>query len=550
YIHRDLAARNVLLAEDNIVKICDFGLAKDLYKDPEYHKKGDGPVPVKWMALESFTHRIYTTKSDVWSYGVLLWELFSLGGNPYPGVEINEKFIGLLKSGYRMERPPYSSDQLYKIMLQTWKVDPEERPTFSELVTKIGDSLEANVKQYYLDLSETPYVKMAGDNENMVPKMTTETDGYLKMSPAGSSYINIRHSVKQNACTKMNEPDIHYQNHLQWKNEKASKNELQSLRHEGKQLSVPDMIAPGFASADNQVETTADIHQEEDSDSGHSSTCEVSGSPSFSGIDNDEYLVPLSPLEQQEGGDSYTLSSPEVITSSTCKLSLANSKTSWPQHTRLSMPVNESNRNSAGSRSPHVRRLSQGSVNSFPEDYRHSTNIGSSAFLSGTDVLGSSNIITPPLATKSASISGSNLAPSKSLVLGNEHARYQGLVKVYGTGNVAVGVGTKTQHSLSFLCSSDNPLVKYHLCPNVSSPESCCLQNSIHEFSSDDAIGAAGQLALEEGTQALGMKTWVDAGARRFMANTSNSFNSDLGSGEPSPPPDYRTVFESIAETA
>ncbi|XP_012937883.1 vascular endothelial growth factor receptor 3 isoform X2 [Aplysia californica] len=112
YIHRDLAARNVLLAEDNVVKICDFGLAKDLYKDPEYHKKGDGPVPVKWMALESFTHRIYTTKSDVWSYGIMLWELFSLGGNPYPGVEINEKFIGLLKSGYRMEKPQYASPEL------------------------------------------------------------------------------------------------------------------------------------------------------------------------------------------------------------------------------------------------------------------------------------------------------------------------------------------------------------------------------------------------------------------------------------------------------
>lgn len=66
YIHRDLAARNVLLADGGIVKIADFGLAKDCYKYDEYQKKTNGPVPVKWLALESLTHKVYTTKSDVW----------------------------------------------------------------------------------------------------------------------------------------------------------------------------------------------------------------------------------------------------------------------------------------------------------------------------------------------------------------------------------------------------------------------------------------------------------------------------------------------------
>ncbi|KAJ8297452.1 hypothetical protein KUTeg_023983 [Tegillarca granosa] len=133
YIHRDLAARNVLLAQDNVVKICDFGLAKDCYKDAEYFKKGDGPVPVKWMAIESLTLKLYTIQSDVWSYGIFLWELFSLGGNPYPGIEINEKFIHLLKNGYRMEKPEACSDEMYKVMLSTWKFNPDDRPSFNQL---------------------------------------------------------------------------------------------------------------------------------------------------------------------------------------------------------------------------------------------------------------------------------------------------------------------------------------------------------------------------------------------------------------------------------
>ncbi|VDH95157.1 FMS-like tyrosine kinase 1 [Mytilus galloprovincialis] len=165
YIHRDLAARNILLAQDNVVKICDFGLAKDCYKNPEYHKKGDGPVPVKWMAIESLTHQIYTTKSDVWSYGVFLWEIFSLGGTPYPGIEINEKFIKLLKDGYVMEKPEYSSDELYKVMKATWRTEPDERPTFTQLACQMGDLLEADVKQYYLNLYTSNYLTMVDEDK-------------------------------------------------------------------------------------------------------------------------------------------------------------------------------------------------------------------------------------------------------------------------------------------------------------------------------------------------------------------------------------------------
>ncbi|XP_036107680.1 vascular endothelial growth factor receptor 1 [Molossus molossus] len=146
-IHRDLAARNILLSENNVVKICDFGLARDIYKNPDYVRKGDTRLPLKWMAPESIFDKIYSTKSDVWSYGVLLWEIFSLGGSPYPGVQMDEEFCSRLKEGMRMRAPEYATPEIYQIMLDCWHRDPRERPRFAELVEKLGDLLQANVQQ-------------------------------------------------------------------------------------------------------------------------------------------------------------------------------------------------------------------------------------------------------------------------------------------------------------------------------------------------------------------------------------------------------------------
>ncbi|XP_053559937.1 vascular endothelial growth factor receptor 2 [Bombina bombina] len=146
-IHRDLAARNILLAENNVVKICDFGLARDVYKDPDYVRKGDARLPLKWMAPETIFDRIYTTQSDVWSFGVLLWEIFSLGASPYPGVQIDEEFCRRLKEGTRMRAPDYATVEIYQTMLDCWHGDPILRPVFSELVEHLGNILQANVQQ-------------------------------------------------------------------------------------------------------------------------------------------------------------------------------------------------------------------------------------------------------------------------------------------------------------------------------------------------------------------------------------------------------------------
>uniref|UniRef100_A0AAY4E811 receptor protein-tyrosine kinase n=1 Tax=Denticeps clupeoides TaxID=299321 RepID=A0AAY4E811_9TELE len=146
-IHRDLAARNILLSENNVVKICDFGLARDIYKDPDYVRKGDARLPLKWMAPEAIFDKIYTTQSDVWSFGVLMWEIFSLGASPYPGLQIDEEFCCRLKEGTRMRAPEFATSEIYQTMLDCWQGEPLKRPTFTELVEILGDLLQASVQQ-------------------------------------------------------------------------------------------------------------------------------------------------------------------------------------------------------------------------------------------------------------------------------------------------------------------------------------------------------------------------------------------------------------------
>lgn len=151
-IHRDLAARNVLVVENNVMKIADFGLARDLHNIDYYKKKSDGRLPVKWMAPEALFDRVYTTQSDVWSYGILLWEIMTLGGTPYPSVPI-EKLFQLLRDGHRMEKPQGCSDKLYELMRDCWNQSPYTRPTFTELVDRLDYHLLDASEEEYLDLS-------------------------------------------------------------------------------------------------------------------------------------------------------------------------------------------------------------------------------------------------------------------------------------------------------------------------------------------------------------------------------------------------------------
>uniref|UniRef100_A0A8C8ZD85 Fibroblast growth factor receptor n=1 Tax=Prolemur simus TaxID=1328070 RepID=A0A8C8ZD85_PROSS len=152
-IHRDLAARNVLVTEDSVMKIADFGLARGVHHIDYYKKTSNGRLPVKWMAPEALFDRVYTHQSDVWSFGILLWEIFTLGGSPYPGIPVEELF-SLLREGHRMDRPPHCPPELYGLMRECWHAAPSQRPTFKQLVEALDKVLLA-VSEEYLDLRLT-----------------------------------------------------------------------------------------------------------------------------------------------------------------------------------------------------------------------------------------------------------------------------------------------------------------------------------------------------------------------------------------------------------
>ncbi|XP_021116075.1 fibroblast growth factor receptor 3 isoform X1 [Heterocephalus glaber] len=173
-IHRDLAARNVLVTEDNVMKIADFGLARDVHNLDYYKKTTNGRLPVKWMAPEALFDRVYTHQSDVWSFGVLLWEIFTLGGSPYPGIPVEELFK-LLKEGHRMDKPANCTQDLYMIMRECWHAVPSQRPTFKQLVEDLDRILTVTSTDEYLDLSvpfeqyspggqDTPSSSSSGDD--------------------------------------------------------------------------------------------------------------------------------------------------------------------------------------------------------------------------------------------------------------------------------------------------------------------------------------------------------------------------------------------------
>uniref|UniRef100_A0A8C6PFN2 Tyrosine-protein kinase receptor n=1 Tax=Nothobranchius furzeri TaxID=105023 RepID=A0A8C6PFN2_NOTFU len=146
FIHRDIAARNCLLTcsgPDRVAKIGDFGMARDIYRASYYRKGGRAMLPVKWMPPEAFMEGIFTCKTDTWSFGVLLWEILSLGYMPYP-CKTNQEVLEFVTSGGRMDPPKSCPGPVYRLMTQCWQHCPDHRPNFSTILERISYCTQVN----------------------------------------------------------------------------------------------------------------------------------------------------------------------------------------------------------------------------------------------------------------------------------------------------------------------------------------------------------------------------------------------------------------------
>ncbi len=136
-VHRDLAARNVLVQSPDRVKITDFGLARLLDVNEDEYKADGGKMPIKWLALECIQHRTFTHKSDVWAFGVTVWELLTYGAKPYNNIQARE-VPDLLEKGERLVQPEICTLGVYMILIKCWQADADARPSFANLVKEFA----------------------------------------------------------------------------------------------------------------------------------------------------------------------------------------------------------------------------------------------------------------------------------------------------------------------------------------------------------------------------------------------------------------------------
>ncbi|XP_075975168.1 receptor protein-tyrosine kinase sevenless [Anticarsia gemmatalis] len=168
FVHRDLACRNCLVAHranGRVVKIGDFGLARDIYKNDYYRKEGEGLLPVRWMAVECLVDGVFSCQSDVWAWGVLCWEVLSLGQQPYPA-RTNRQVLAYVRAGGTPDRPPNCPSAFYDLLQKCWSYSAETRPSFRhclEVVTALRDKTSPNIT---LTATATPaphYLTLLGD---------------------------------------------------------------------------------------------------------------------------------------------------------------------------------------------------------------------------------------------------------------------------------------------------------------------------------------------------------------------------------------------------
>ncbi|XP_054719002.1 insulin-like peptide receptor [Uloborus diversus] len=168
FVHRDLAARNCMVAEDLTVKIGDFGMTRDVYETDYYRKGGKGLLPVRWMSPESLKDGIFDSQTDVWSYGIVLWEMATLASQPYQGLS-NEDVLKFVIAGNTMKKPEDCPEKLYNLMVMCWHRHPKARPTFIEIIEMLLPDVNQKFHQVSYYFTQRHLLNPSDFEDNATP---------------------------------------------------------------------------------------------------------------------------------------------------------------------------------------------------------------------------------------------------------------------------------------------------------------------------------------------------------------------------------------------
>ncbi|XP_068539992.1 tyrosine-protein kinase receptor TYRO3 isoform X2 [Anas acuta] len=202
FIHRDLAARNCMLDENMNVSVADFGLSKKIYSGDYYRQGCASKLPVKWLALESLADNLYTTHSDVWAFGVTMWEIVTRGQTPYAGIE-NAEIYNYLISGNRLKQPPECLEDVYDLMCRCWHPEPKLRPSFAmlryqlEMIRGRMSTLSASQDPLYVNIGKD---KEASGSDPALHASFANTDGDETVAGAAAAVTSDYRYIMSPLC--------------------------------------------------------------------------------------------------------------------------------------------------------------------------------------------------------------------------------------------------------------------------------------------------------------------------------------------------------------
>ncbi|XP_034172666.2 receptor protein-tyrosine kinase sevenless isoform X4 [Osmia lignaria lignaria] len=408
FVHRDLACRNCLVSardrENRVVKIGDFGLARDIYKNDYYRKEGEGLLPVRWMAPESLVDGVFTSQSDVWAFGVLMWEITSLGQQPYPA-RTNLEVLHHVRAGGRLPKPLNCPPVLHQLMLRCWSA-ADARPSFKVCL------------------------------ENIVSLRSTIEDAPL--SPVHAGHYLARRGVS-NMAYFADENQNHNNSGNSWKSSSSEgSRDMQPFLQNSHNAALTSQSSdtPKYLEllADNE-----DIILRENSTNGYEVPRSIHIShPNLTNTTKPSTNGDLKKNLHSDQEQKDTLSDTKEQLGKKCDKRSSVSSLSLPERKRASLAsmTEKSNGSDCSQSGPTVKTiLKRDSFTSLTDQRKNKRNIverrGSEISLEGrsSSSLSSSISLAPPTRPSSSLISSQNVLPLKNSVIGGDTMANDGNVK-------------------------------------------------------------------------------------------------------------------------